>query len=60
MTDEGLLHLTASAVYSLQAPDCAASHLFTDPPQLCDQSMQSFIQTRHAQQGIAVSFPNHL
>ena len=40
MTDEGLLQLTAGMVHSPQTPLTAASHILTDPPHLCDQSMQ--------------------
>ena len=60
MADEGLLQLAAGCVHSPHTPLAAASHLLTDSPHLCDQSMQRSVETGHAEQGVPVSFPYHL
>ena len=60
VADEGVLQLAAGYVHSPHAPLAAASHLLTDTPHLCNQSMQRSVETRHAEQGVPVSFPYHL
>ena len=60
VADEGLLQLAAGCIHSPHTPLAAASHLLTDTPHFCDQSMQRSVETRHAEQGISVSFPYHL
>ena len=60
MGDEGLLQLAAGGIHSPHTPLAAASHLLTDTPHLCDQRMQRLVETRHAEQGVTVSFPHHL
>ena len=60
VTDEGLLQLAAGCVHSPDTPLAAATHLLTDSPHLCNQSMQRSVETRHAEQGVPVSFPYHL
>ena len=60
MANEGLLQLAAGGIHSPHTPLAAASHLLTDTPHLCDQRMQRLVETRHAEQGVTVSFPHYL
>ncbi len=60
VVDERLLQLTAGMVNGSQTAVSAASHLLTDPPQVCHKCVQSPVQARHAQQSVSVCFSNNL
>ena len=60
MVDETLLQVAASLIDSSEASMRAASHLLTDSPHFCDQSMQGTVQARHAQKCVPVSLSHDL